>query len=78
MQDGGGEKTYETIPDRSDKMVKLTLGFVGIPQQMLDNRRQECCSVKGTSFSFHQLLDLALVIGRIMVPNDGLPLWLRW
>lgn len=37
-QDGGGEQTYETIPDRSDKMVKLTLGFVGIPQQVLDNR----------------------------------------
>lgn len=71
MSDGGGEQTYETIPDRSDKMVKLTSGFVEIPQQMLDNSRQECGSVKGTSFSFQQLLDLALMIGRIMVPSDA-------
>lgn len=71
MQDGEGEQTYETIPDRSGKMVKLTSGFVEIPQQMLDNSRQECGSIKGTSFSFQQLLDLAPVIGRIMVPNDA-------
>lgn len=58
-------------PDRSDKMVKVTSGFVGIPQQMLANSRQECWSVKGTSFSFHQLLDLAPVIGRIMVANGA-------
>lgn len=34
MQIVGREQTYETIPDRSGKMVKLTSGFVEIPQQM--------------------------------------------
>lgn len=71
MQDDGGEQTCETSPDRSDKMVKVTSGFVGIPQQMLDNSRQECWSVKGTLFYFHQLLDLAPVIGRIMVASGA-------
>ena len=85
MQDDGGEQTCETSPDRSDKMVKVTSGSVGIPQQMLDNSRQECWSVKGTLFYFHQLLDLAPVIGRIMVASGahvpdslhGKEIWLK-
>ena len=66
----GREQTCETIPGRSDKMLRPTAGFVGIPQQMLGNNRQECWSVEGTWFSFHTILTLAPVIGRIMAPND--------
>lgn len=50
-------------------MLRPTTGFVGSPQQMLGDNRQECWSVESTWFSFHTILTLAPVIGRIMAPN---------
>lgn len=50
MSDGGENKLMKPSQTGVTRLVKLTSGFAEIPQQMLDNSRQECGSVKGTSF----------------------------